>query len=81
MSAAGGRAAWPLVVVLWVQVLSSSTSRKRQQKILNNLIWMLLEMQHRGCEVHVDYMVVVSKFERAVAQLQKHLSNKIETHG
>ena len=42
---------------------------------------MLPEMQQRGCEVHVDYTAVVSKFERALEQLQKQMSYKIETHG
>ena len=42
---------------------------------------MLLEMQHRACQVHVDCTAVVRKFQRAVEQLQKHLSYKIETHG
>ena len=66
---------------VWVHVPSSSISHQRQQKILNKWIWMLPEMQHRGCEVHVGYTAVVSKFERAVEQWQKHLSYKVETHG
>ena len=42
---------------------------------------MLPEMKHRVCEVHVDYTAVVSIFETAVEQLQKHVSYNIETHG
>ena len=58
-----------------------SKSVQRQQKILNSMIWMLPEMQQRGCEVHVEYMAVVSTFGRALEQIQTHLSYKVETHG
>ena len=51
---------------VWVHVPGSSAFLQRHQKIFNKLIWMFPEVQHRGCEVHVDDKAVVSKFERAV---------------
>ena len=65
---------------VWVHVPGSSAFLQRHQKIFSKLIWMFPEMQHRGFEVHVDDKAVVSKFERAVEQLQIHLSNKFATH-
>ena len=51
--------------------VGSSKLFQRHQKILNNMMWMLPEMQRRGCEVHVDYTAVVRNFERVLAQVQK----------
>ena len=66
---------------VWVHIPSCSQPHRRHQKILNNLIWMLPEMHHRGCEVHIAYTSIVNEFESSGTIAKKNLTCKIESDG